>query len=51
MNKDEETDLVVREGDNLTLFCDARGHPNPQVIWRRDDGESIMVEGKKGIRK
>ncbi len=43
-----EADLVVREGENLTLSCDAAGHPRPQIIWRRDDGEQIMVDGRKG---
>ena len=28
----EETDIVVREGDNLTVDCNAEGHPKPQVI-------------------
>ena len=41
-------DPVVREGDNLTLSCDARGHPKPHIVWRREDSEDIMVDGKKG---
>lgn len=50
MNRDqEETDRVVREGENLTLSCDAIGHPRPQIIWRRDDGDHIMVDGRKGM--
>ncbi len=48
LNKDQDTDLVVREGDNLTLSCEALGHPRPQIIWRRDDGDPIMVDGRKG---
>eukprot|EP00095_Tigriopus_kingsejongensis_P007580 snap_masked-scaffold506_size152672-processed-gene-0.3 protein:Tk07580 transcript:snap_masked-scaffold506_size152672-processed-gene-0.3-mRNA-1 annotation:"PREDICTED: uncharacterized protein LOC102656402" len=47
LNKDDETDLVVREGENLTLTCDAVGHPRPHIVWRREDGEDVMVEGKK----
>ncbi len=42
-------DPVVREGDNLTLSCDARGHPKPHIVWRREDSEDIMVDGKKGF--
>ena len=43
-----ETDLVVRENENLTLSCDAKGHPKPLVVWRREDGEPITVHGSKG---
>ncbi|XP_059082236.1 neurotrimin-like isoform X2 [Tigriopus californicus] len=49
LNKDDEGDLVVREGDNLTLSCDAVGHPRPHIVWRREDSEDIMVEGRKAI--
>ena len=42
------SDPVVREGDNLTLSCDARGHPKPHIVWRREDSENIQVDGKKG---
>ena len=42
------SDPVVREGDNLTLTCDARGHPKPHIVWRREDSEDIQVDGKKG---
>lgn len=45
MNHD--TELVVREGDNVTLGCEAQGHPRPHVVWRREDGEDIMVKGRK----
>ena len=47
-SRDLETDLVVRENDNLTLSCDANGHPKPLVVWRREDGEPITVQGTKG---
>ena len=48
MQKDENADIVAREGDNITLDCDARGHPSPQVVWRREDKEDILVNGRKG---
>lgn len=40
----EETsaDLSVREGDNASLICRAKGHPQPRIIWRREDAELIM---------
>ena len=48
MQKDDNADIVAREGDNITLDCDARGHPSPQVVWRREDKEDILVNGRKG---
>ena len=37
----------VREGDNVSLACDASGYPPPHIVWRREDGEDILVGGKK----
>eukprot|EP00090_Calanus_glacialis_P021781 TRINITY_DN33606_c0_g1_i1.p1 TRINITY_DN33606_c0_g1~~TRINITY_DN33606_c0_g1_i1.p1 ORF type:complete len:508 (-),score=75.59 TRINITY_DN33606_c0_g1_i1:774-2297(-) len=44
-------DVVVQEGDNVTLVCKASGHPRPKITWRREDGQFIMrnpSRGKKG---
>jgi len=45
------TDMVVREGTNVTLRCAATGSPPPTVTWRREGGESIPLgsgqEGRK----
>ena len=51
MQQKDNADIVAREGDNVTLACDARGHPRPQVVWRREDKEDILVNGRKGIIK
>ncbi|XP_023322130.1 lachesin [Eurytemora carolleeae] len=41
------TDLVVKEKDRVNLTCEARGYPEPQVLWRREDGE-IILSSEKG---
>jgi hypothetical protein len=48
---DEETssDITVQEGENATLVCHAAGHPAPRILWRREDGESLIL--KKGHRE
>ena len=38
---------VVRENENVTLGCDATGYPKPHIVWRREDGEDIVIGGKK----
>ncbi|KAJ9579997.1 hypothetical protein L9F63_004380, partial [Diploptera punctata] len=37
------TDMVVREGTNVTLRCAATGSPPPTVTWRREGGEGIPL--------
>nr|CAD7438395.1 unnamed protein product [Timema bartmani] len=37
------TDMVVREGTNVTLRCAATGSPPPTITWRREGGESIPM--------
>ncbi|XP_023717610.1 opioid-binding protein/cell adhesion molecule homolog isoform X2 [Cryptotermes secundus] len=37
------TDMVVREGTNVTLRCAATGSPQPTVTWRREGGECIPL--------
>ncbi|XP_046645044.1 lachesin-like isoform X1 [Daphnia pulicaria] len=38
---ESSTDTVVREGSNVSLTCAASGHPQPHILWRREDGASI----------
>ncbi|XP_058791131.1 lachesin-like [Phymastichus coffea] len=37
------TDMMVREGSNVTLRCAATGSPEPTVTWRREAGGSIIL--------
>ncbi|GLH14851.1 Lachesin, partial [Gryllus bimaculatus] len=44
------TDMVVREGSNVTLRCAATGSPQPNITWRREAGESIpMPSGQEVV--
>jgi len=42
--------MVVREGQNISLVCKARGYPEPYVMWRREDGEEMLIGGEHGKR-
>lgn len=37
------SDVTVNEGDNVTLTCTATGKPTPRIVWRREDGQKIVV--------
>ncbi|XP_075210390.1 opioid-binding protein/cell adhesion molecule homolog [Lycorma delicatula] len=37
------TDMVVREGSNVTLRCAASGSPTPSITWRREGSETIPL--------
>jgi len=41
------SDMVVREGENITLTCEPHGYPKPHIVWRREDGDDIVILGKK----
>ncbi|XP_046400342.1 neurotrimin isoform X5 [Ischnura elegans] len=43
------TDMVVREGTNVTLRCAATGSPRPSIVWRREDGEQIPMVGNTEV--
>lgn len=38
------SDLSADIGTNVTLPCHARGHPEPQLSWRRDDNVSLFSQ-------
>lgn len=36
-------DTMVSEGSSVRLRCQARGYPEPTVVWRREDGRNITL--------
>ncbi|XP_049766338.1 lachesin-like [Schistocerca cancellata] len=46
------SDVTVREGDDATLVCRATGKPAPRVVWRREDGEPMLIRsGPREVAK
>ncbi|XP_044757847.1 neurotrimin-like [Coccinella septempunctata] len=43
------TDMVVREGSNVTMRCAATGSPEPTITWRREGGEYIPIGTGKEV--
>lgn len=48
----EETsgDVIVAEGGMVRLTCKAKGHPPPEVQWRREDGKDVVLRTSTGIK-
>nr|XP_053639383.1 lachesin-like [Cherax quadricarinatus] len=44
-------DLTVREGEDVTLICRARGHPTPHVVWRREDAQDIILDEGNSVKE
>ena len=40
--------VVAREGSNVTLTCQATGHPEPNITWRKEDGSEFIHNGVPG---
>lgn len=38
----------MKEEQNATLVCRAKGHPMPRIVWRREDG--VLLEIRTGPR-
>ncbi|KAK7792610.1 hypothetical protein R5R35_009147 [Gryllus longicercus] len=43
------SDVIVREGANVTLTCHATGSPPPSVKWKRDDGSKIAINKSTAV--
>lgn len=48
VDRETSSDMVVLESTNVSLTCKATGHPEPYVMWRREDGENYRYNGENG---
>lgn len=48
----EETsgDVMVPEGGTAKVSCRARGTPPPKIMWRREDGNDIIIKDTNGLK-
>jgi len=37
--------LVFKEGDEMILECYATGHPNPKILWGRENNTVLPTGG------
>ncbi|XP_044589793.1 lachesin-like isoform X1 [Cotesia glomerata] len=46
-----ESTVAVKEHQNITLTCKAEGYPEPTMMWRREDGQSILIDRRSKVEK
>ncbi|XP_012277974.1 lachesin [Orussus abietinus] len=46
-----QSNVVVREYQNVTLTCKADGYPVPILTWKRENGEAIFVDRRENATK
>ncbi|CAL4103782.1 unnamed protein product, partial [Meganyctiphanes norvegica] len=49
IDKETSGDQTVREGQDVTLTCRAKGHPEPTIVWRREDNAEIVLENDNRV--
>ncbi|KAG8192560.1 hypothetical protein JTE90_015195 [Oedothorax gibbosus] len=42
VDSETSSEVLAREGTNITLSCRVRGHPSPTITWRREDGQTLL---------
>ncbi|KZC09936.1 Lachesin, partial [Dufourea novaeangliae] len=42
ISEETSNDLMVPEGGSAKLICKARGYPEPEIAWKREDGADII---------
>ncbi|OTF82160.1 hypothetical protein BLA29_011325, partial [Euroglyphus maynei] len=40
------SDLDIKENSSITLNCMAKGRPEPQILWRREDEQPIQLDSQ-----
>ncbi|XP_022247140.1 lachesin-like isoform X1 [Limulus polyphemus] len=43
IDAESDTDVLAREGSNVTMKCRAKGYPVPEITWKREDGQPVSV--------
>lgn len=38
---------MAREGENITLQCEAKGTPEPVITWKRETGDYLRIDSDK----
>lgn len=45
------SDVETPEDSDVSLRCVASGLPLPEIKWRREDGQTINIQGERGREK
>ncbi|KAI2808358.1 hypothetical protein BLOT_006300, partial [Blomia tropicalis] len=49
IDEESSNDVMMVEGANVTLKCKAKGYPQPDIEWRREDGNRVPLGGSRRL--
>lgn len=51
LDKESSSDVTLEENSNTILSCRAAGRPTPRIVWRREDGDHIILRNDSEATK
>ncbi|CAG0885183.1 unnamed protein product, partial [Cyprideis torosa] len=49
LDSESSSDVIAREGRDVSLRCKAQGSPTPSVYWEREGGQKIFLEKNRQV--
>lgn len=43
IDTESSSDVLAREGTDVSMVCKAKGYPTPTLTWRREDHQPVAV--------
>lgn len=43
LDTESSSDVLAREGTDVSMVCKAKGYPTPTLTWRREDHQPVAV--------
>ena len=44
LTEETSSDTIAKEGEDVMLTCKATGRPEPQIMWKKEDGKTFIIK-------